>query len=149
MNYKYPVIARTQFTSFILYDRRYISWSYILSDTSPIIGPNTKKTSANIFKYTFRTVSNFWIKFGNSDQSFSRNILTSLHLNFKTFVYVQIAITRYYILFKNTLTWYKVRLNTGAILSSIKLVCVFNNLVTQLFLKMYTNQNSDQIHDFI
>ena len=36
-----------------------------------------------------------------SHQSFSRNILTTLHLKFETSAHVKIAITCYYILFTN------------------------------------------------
>ena len=56
------------------------------------------------FVYIFRTGWNILIKFCSSDPSFSRNILRSLYLKFKTSAHADIAITYYYALFTNFLT---------------------------------------------
>lgn len=55
----------------------------------------------------FRTVWNFLVKFWNSDQGFTRSILTPFWLKFEISAHAQITITRYDILFKN-FTWKKV-----------------------------------------
>ena len=57
------------------------------------------------FVYVFRTDWNFLTKFCISDPSFSRNILSSLYLKFKTSAHAYIVITNYYVLFTNFLRW--------------------------------------------
>ena len=47
---------------------------------------------------------NFSIKFGSSDPSFNRSILTLLHLKSGTSAHAQIAVIQYYILFTNFLS---------------------------------------------
>ena len=59
------------------------------------------------FVYIVRTNWNFLIKFWSSDPSFNRNFLRSLYLKFKTSVHAYIAITYYYVLFTNFLSWYE------------------------------------------
>ena len=58
------------------------------------------------FVYIFRKDWNFLTKLCSSDPSFNRNILRSLYLKFKTSADAQIAMTYYYVLFINFLTWY-------------------------------------------
>ena len=67
-----------------------------------------KKVPRKKEKNIFRTAGSFLITFSNSNQSLSRSILTLLCLEFETFVYAQITITQYCILFTNFLTWYEV-----------------------------------------
>ena len=56
------------------------------------------------FVYIFRTGWNFLIQFCNSNPSYNRNIVRSLHLKFKTSAHAQITITHYYVLFTYLLT---------------------------------------------
>ena len=55
------------------------------------------------FVYQIRTVRSFSTKFRNSDSNFDRNILTPLYLKFEAYSQDQIQITRYYIVFTNSL----------------------------------------------
>ena len=59
------------------------------------------------FVYISRKDWIFQFKFCRSDPSFNRNILRPLYLEFKTSAHVHIAITYYFVLFTNFLTWYE------------------------------------------
>ena len=90
------------------------------------------------FVYIYRSNSNFLIKFYSSDPSFNINILTSLYLKFKISAHAHIAITHYYLSFTNFFTWYECETYIGDTFWRIKLLNDFINLITWLFLKMYS-----------
>ena len=89
------------------------------------------------FVYIFRTGWNFLLKFCSSHPSFSRNILRSLYLNFKTSAYTHIAISYYYALFTNFLIWYE--LNSHCYILINEVGQWFYQLHHLTFLKIYSN----------
>ena len=53
------------------------------------------------------------MKFCSFNPGFNRNILTSLYLKFKLSAHAEIAITHYYVLFTNFLTWCEIETCIG------------------------------------
>ena len=87
------------------------------------------------FVYIFRTDWNFLTKFGSSDPSFNRRILTLLYLKFEAFAHAQIAINHYYILLTSFLTWCELETYIGDTFREMKFANDFINLITRLFPK--------------
>ena len=92
----------------------------------------------NFVEYIFRKGWNFLTKFGSNDSSFSRGTVTLLYLKYKISSHAQIPVIHYYILFTSFLTWYEFEIYIGDTFWQMKMVNEFINVITWLFLKMYS-----------
>ena len=80
--------------------------TYLKSIKLPLEHSTSWKCSPH-FVYIARTYWDFSFKFCSSDQVSIETFLRSLYVKFKTSAHAHIAITHYFILFTNFLTWYE------------------------------------------